>query len=245
MNSDESTYETELQPLGNDTKFLRLMEVYKEARSEFDTTPPKSLDRTNAAKFLRDTIENCQSYLKTKYDASQVNAIASDTSHVEVPLDIETVTEMERFLKKASEIAEKGSGGKKRRFDKERNNEIAIPATYPEQSVRVTVSANAAATPREHREKNCLGRYSVVYQNGYGHPPQDTRTKRREPEQFNGFFKSSYRQRNSDRSTIIPYRGSAPSPSPQASRRSCSQLNSRGSRFGSMPYYNCYRPAYY
>ena len=244
-NSDENIYENGQQPYSHDAKFLRLMEVYKKARSEFDTTPPKSLDRTKAAKFLRDTIENCQTYIGSKHDVSQVNGSVSNTLHADVPLDVATVAEMERFLKKASVIAEKGSGGKKRRFEKEHDDETPSAVSYPEQSGVTTMSASAFSNLVENQGETSLGRYSVTRQSEHPHPPMDYLRERRELDQFNGYFDSPLRQRGCGRPAMLTYRGRAPSPHPQARHKGFRQLSGGETRFGPMAYHNCYRPSYH
>lgn len=85
-----------------DPKFQRLWSLFLEARADFDVQTTDNFRRTTAAKFLRDTIENCLSYISTSSSSTSAGhrqALLEDT------------------LKLAIEAAELGSGGRKRRFD--------------------------------------------------------------------------------------------------------------------------------
>ncbi|KAG8527403.1 uncharacterized protein KY384_007555 [Bacidia gigantensis] len=93
-----------------DQKLRRLCDLYSQARAEFDSAPRKSLLLTENAKFLRDTIENCMTYVKRKTLGT------SDQNDLHQPVDM---AEMRKVLKLATAIAERGCGGKKRPFDDE------------------------------------------------------------------------------------------------------------------------------
>ena len=90
-------------------KLRRLWDLYRQVRDEYLATTEKvPNDHTNAAIFLRDTIENCIKYLdeisprSTTLTFKELNAMKRELSAT---------------LKTATEAAEKGLGGKKRHFD--------------------------------------------------------------------------------------------------------------------------------
>lgn len=90
-----------------DPKLQRLWSLFLEARTDFNLERTDNFRRTTAAKFLRDTIENCLSYISS-YPSSAGN-------YPEEATDRETL--LKDTLKLAIEAAERGSGGRKRRFD--------------------------------------------------------------------------------------------------------------------------------
>lgn len=90
-----------------DPKLQRLWSLFLEARTEFNLEHTDNFQRTTAAKFLRDTIENCLSYISS-YPFSADNYLGEATGREALLKDT---------LKLAVEAAERGSGGRKRRFD--------------------------------------------------------------------------------------------------------------------------------
>lgn len=92
-----------------DPKLQRLWSLFLEARTDFNLECNDNFRRTTAAKFLRDTIENCLSYISS-YPSSAGNYPEEATVR-------ETL--LKDTLKLAIEAAERGSGGRKRRFDVE------------------------------------------------------------------------------------------------------------------------------
>lgn len=92
-----------------DPKLQRLWSLFLEARTDFNLEHNDNFRRTTAAKFLRDTIENCLSYISS-YSHSAGNYSEEATGR-------ETL--LKDTLKLAIEAAERGSGGRKRRFDVE------------------------------------------------------------------------------------------------------------------------------
>ncbi|KAK4691343.1 hypothetical protein P7C71_g5637, partial [Lecanoromycetidae sp. Uapishka_2] len=103
----------------DDAKMNRLFDMYFKAQSDFDATSPKSLERTTAAKFLRDTTENCLTHIAfQQYPDSDVDAQAMIKGvHTEGILGMLKAT-----LKETTKIAEKGSGGTKRRFEEDQGS---------------------------------------------------------------------------------------------------------------------------
>lgn len=92
-----------------DPKFQRLWSLFLEARADFDVQSTDNFRRTTAAKFLRDTIENCLSYISTSTSSSSPGHHPDETTRRQ--------TLLKNTLKLAIEAAERGSGGRKRRFD--------------------------------------------------------------------------------------------------------------------------------
>ena len=84
--------------------------MYHKARKDFDATPAKTLERTKSAKFLRDTTENCLTYIVAKGARPAI------------------LDELRATLEETIAIAEQGSGGKKRRFDEGWENVPQEPA---------------------------------------------------------------------------------------------------------------------
>ena len=97
-----------LKPSDKDSKFGRLWNLYKTAKDDYRKTRKTTIGRTEAAKFLRDTTENCVLYIEAKQHAP------NDQTYEEPKL-----RELRVTLKEAIGEAEKGSGGKRRRFDED------------------------------------------------------------------------------------------------------------------------------
>ena len=101
--------------------------LYQKARPEFEATPLRSLERTKAAKFLRDTAENCINCLTPKRQpGGSINAVNTRKYLTKHGV---TLNELKSVLERASQAAEEGSGGKKRRFDYDWTNVPEAPAT--------------------------------------------------------------------------------------------------------------------
>ena len=90
-----------------DPKFKRLWDLYKTANVEFQKTHQKTPQRTETAKFLRDTIENCILYVESKHSGSDSRIREeSQLDELRTALD-KIVTEVEEGI------------GFKRRFDED------------------------------------------------------------------------------------------------------------------------------
>ena len=149
----------------------KLLITYKEAKAEFDALPGKSLERTKSAKFLRDTTENCLSYLETR--GSLPPGDTSNDGVILVSEDSKIVDEMKLTLQTAIKAAEEGSGGKKRRFDDDWTNVPQGPAT-----MRSPAASQPEGTrdpvPRGTTDENRFGRHHVTGPDKKHRPAQDT-----------------------------------------------------------------------
>ncbi|KAL9045049.1 MAG: hypothetical protein Q9214_001861 [Letrouitia sp. 1 TL-2023] len=98
--TDES-FEEKANFKSDDPKLSQLLDTYGVALQEFGAADPDTSQGMATAKFLRDTAENCVHYLETH----------------EVCIMLEKLTEIRACLAEATVAAEKGMGGKRRRFD--------------------------------------------------------------------------------------------------------------------------------
>ena len=119
---DESS-DPALKPSEEDVKLKRLLLMFQEAKNDFCDTPPKSINRTKSAKFLRDTIENTLAYIAT----NQLQVGDKKSANV---LESSTLDDLQVTLKEARAVAEQGSGGKKRRFDGPQGMTLQANAGY-------------------------------------------------------------------------------------------------------------------
>ncbi|KAI4211605.1 MAG: hypothetical protein LQ351_005646 [Letrouitia transgressa] len=85
----------------DDPKLSQLLETYETALQEFGAADPDTPRHMTTAKFLRDTAENCIHYLQAHG----------------VGIMLKKLTEIRARLAQATEAAEKGMGGKRRRFE--------------------------------------------------------------------------------------------------------------------------------
>lgn len=106
-----------------DEKLKRLFIVYHKARRDFDATSAKTLERTKSAKFLRDTCENCLAYIAGVAAKRTQTGGSKSEATCDGMLD-----ELKATLEETTAVAEKGSGGKKRRFDESWENVPQEPA---------------------------------------------------------------------------------------------------------------------
>ncbi|KAL9126619.1 MAG: hypothetical protein Q9217_004357 [Psora testacea] len=184
------------EPRGDDEKLRRLMDIYYKARSDFHSTPSKSLDRTKAAKFLRDTIENCLTYIEAKHVPIRTNGYTPRSSYVKGAVDQAMLVELRSTLAETTAIAEKGSGGKKRRFDEDWENVPSEPAKMKGPAVSKT-SSNAIPVTRRCATEGTLGPYPVTQRNGHVHPPPaEYRGERIPPTEYCRTDVENYRQRD-------------------------------------------------
>lgn len=111
---------------------LRLCTIYHYAKADFHARNPKSLERTKAAKFLRDTTENLMAYIASRID----NSMGSDAISMDAKLANHNVSrlELDPMLKETIAVAEKGSGGKKRSFDEDWTGVPSAPAMMKQSS---------------------------------------------------------------------------------------------------------------
>lgn len=93
----------------------KLFLTYLTAKNDFHAIRLKGSERTKAAKFLRDTTENCIAYIASRENSS--TGTESINLTIEIVMGQATLDEMRSTLQEAKSAAEAGSGGKKRRFD--------------------------------------------------------------------------------------------------------------------------------
>lgn len=106
--------------LCHDPKLERLWELYLSARRDFYQEGTDCFRRTTAAKFLRDTIENCIGYIEAKNLSTLEKFPHRGPAHAKLSgPDKEKLLELRTNLQRAIKAAEKGSGGKKRHFDED------------------------------------------------------------------------------------------------------------------------------
>lgn len=132
-----------------DSKLDRLWETYQAARKDFMKDRTDCYQRTTAAKFLRDTAENCINYIEANKSMtlpSDVHHLSSHPKHS--PLDSEKLLELRVTLKKAIQVAEKGSGGKKRSFD-----HVGIEAPRNPNNMTFTPRINSSIISKDYNSK--------------------------------------------------------------------------------------------
>lgn len=103
----------------NDPKLHRLWNLYQTAKEDFlSTTESEWPSHTAAAKFLRDTSENCINYIQSKQHLNEDRHNRSNAASAsEADYAGKMLNELRITVEVAKDAAEKGSGGKKRRFD--------------------------------------------------------------------------------------------------------------------------------
>ena len=157
-----------LKQLDEDPKFERLWNLYNTATAEFHKTPESTPLRTEAARFLRDTTENCILYIEDKTSAP--NSRVYEKPKLE---------ELRNVLKKAIVEVEKGIGFK-RRFDEDWTHVPRAPKqakTEPFKDDRPRVPS-APKEMRSERPKKIIknprydGRYARDQSMKIGPPPR-------------------------------------------------------------------------
>lgn len=156
-----------------DPKFERLWTLYKTANDEYCKTRKNSMNRTRAAKFLRDTTENCIFYIEDKQTASR------SQMH-----DKSKLGELRAALENSIKEVEKGSGGRKRRFDDDWDDvPIAPRQLMGNHPVELALDQDKREPPLKtlppHR-----GSYSYRYEG-----PKTARTSRYKEERLSQFHR--------------------------------------------------------
>ena len=116
----------------DDPNLVRLLEIYNQGAVDFNEAPHRSLYRTQAAIFVRDTIENLMNYIRLKSE--------QDSVPMESIIGEGILEQWQNTLEMVSAIAEKGCGGKKRRFESDSSTETV-------RGKRPRVSANDGRPP--------------------------------------------------------------------------------------------------
>lgn len=138
--------------LSDDPKLDRLWELYQAARQEFMKSRTDCFRRTTDAKFLRDTAENCINYVEASKSAVPPHDLADTSPHPKHnSLDPEKLQELRATLEEAIKVAEKGSGGKKRRFD---HDEIDAPRNPKKMTPTPRINDSASSKPYDLTKDN-------------------------------------------------------------------------------------------
>jgi len=190
-----------------DNKFERLWNLYKTADNEYRRAQKNTHLRTQAAKFLRDTTENCILYVEAEQRAR----------HSQLYDELK-LRELHTTLKEAIKEAEKGSGGKRRRFA-----DILVP-TAPRQ-MRGDHSKGPLQNPNPNQKPPT--RITRPFRGSYGGPRTPMR---RYPDQ---------------RQSIGRRRSASPRRYSDAPRQlSVSEQSRDRRREDLLPGYDTYRPRY-
>lgn len=150
----DSSGDQSLKPQSEDEKLKRLLVLYYKAKNDFNATPPKSLDRTRSAKFLRDTIENCLTYIAAHQPTPDAKNVMF--SNPQVSDHRSRLEELKKTLAEAIAVAEAGSGGKKRRFDENWEN-VPLAPSKMKGHLAARLPLNADPVPRGHASEKILG----------------------------------------------------------------------------------------
>jgi len=206
--------------------FRKLFLTYQDAKEDFHSTSKKSLERTKSAKWLRDTAENCLTYLAARIDSPGSQEPFDNI--LEVSDSKAAVSEMKLTLQEATEAAEEGSGGKKRRFDEDWTSIPEAPATMRPSTIHKALPS---------RDPVPRGTVSDRYPRGKFIPQ---RIEKQSPP------KTGYRSRRAAQIDRIP-RGLYPVSAGQGTRRVFpmpTQGSVRHAASPSLGFGDCYRPAY-
>lgn len=103
----------------HDSKLHRLWNIYQSAKDDFlSTNESEWPSHTASAKFLRDTAENCINYIQSKQHLKEDRRHPSNVASAsEAECAGKMLNELRITVEVAKDAAEKGCGGKKRRFD--------------------------------------------------------------------------------------------------------------------------------
>lgn len=150
----------------HDSKLDRLWETYQAAHKDFMKDRTDCFQRTTAAKFLRDTAENCINYIEANESMTLPIDVPHSSSHPKhSPLDSEKLLELRVTLKNAIQVAEKGSGGKKRSFDHDK-----IEAPRNPKNITFTPRINRSIISKDYNPQEKTQRFSsskYASQNSY------------------------------------------------------------------------------
>ena len=154
--SSTSTNKNNTRPTSNSPSssdpLTRILSTFLSARSDFTTAPKKSITRTQAAKFLRDTIENCLTFLSTRTDVQPTIEQKA------------VVVEMHTLLPDVIAVAEKGCGGKKRPFEVREEKRRSFDEEAGRMSKRVAVGVEGKGA-----EISILGRAANMHADSNTH----------------------------------------------------------------------------
>ena len=122
-----------------------LLHVYEDAQKSFHTLPPRSVDATKAARFLRDTTENLIMYMRSAQPLDKPECLLTSETF---PHNANFLVELRETLEWTNEFVERGSGGKKRAWEQSKGQQ--------EQMMRPTQESVINQTTRGGRDNECL-----------------------------------------------------------------------------------------
>ena len=144
-----NTENLDLEP-DDDPKFQRLESLCEEARVDFESSGPARYEKANAARFLRDTVENTILYIKSNKLGDSGQGFCRPAPEYE-----EKLKDLEQTFKEAAIAAREAHRGEPRRFEKSASNLIPLRS----QQYRTPIVKRKATEPR--RSPLRLGNYEV------------------------------------------------------------------------------------
>ncbi len=122
--------------------FKSLLHVYQEAKDAYLKLPPKSVDTTHAARFLRDTTENFISYIQsveTQPDCAEYR---------------QRLPELRETLERTNDFVERCCGGKKRVWEQQSVQQQPVKRTVQNLDVKRGVESKMDSGARQFLREN-------------------------------------------------------------------------------------------
>lgn len=145
-----NTENLDLEP-DDDPKLQRLEALCKEARADFESSGSARYEKANAARFLRDTVENTILYIKSNKIVDSDQGFPRPTA----PEYEEKLKSLEQTFQEAALAAREAHRGEPRRFEKTAANLVPLRS----QQHRTPIVKRRATEPR--RSPLRLGNYEV------------------------------------------------------------------------------------
>lgn len=134
----------------DDPNLQRLECLCKEARADFESSGPARYEKANAARFLRDTVENTIIYIKSN------KVVISEQGFPRLAREYEEkLKSLEQTFKEAAIAARDAHRGEPRRFEKSAANFVPLRS----QQHRTPIVKRRATKPRRSLR---LGTYEVI-----------------------------------------------------------------------------------
>ena len=170
--------------------------MYIRAKTDFEAAPTHTFEQTHAARFLRDTAENCLNYLQSLALTDRL----ADRLPAQGPTISKDVTDrilgIKRVIATASAVAERGSGGKRRRFDTQAEEEEEDRKKRVEQEEKEEEEKRMKRQLKEEIEKRRReGRSrSHLLWGHHSHGGRPRRTRTRSPPRVRDCYGPRYRE---------------------------------------------------